>query len=48
MQAKGLQVNEVDVQPFKQKMRPPIEKDFIEKNGDDWLQKINAALAPGA
>ena len=45
MKAKGLQVNEVDPKPFKDKMRPEIEKDFIEKNGNDWLKKISAALA---
>jgi tripartite ATP-independent transporter DctP family solute receptor len=48
MKARGLQVNEVDTKPFKEKMRPAIEQDFIEKNGDDWLQKIYAALSPDA
>ncbi len=45
MKAKGLQVNDVDPKPFRDSMRPMIEKDFIEKNGDDWLKKINAVLA---
>ena len=45
MKAKGLIVNAVDPKPFKSKVRPIIEKDFIEKNGDEWLKKINTSLA---
>lgn len=45
MKQKGMQVNEVDPKPFRDKLRPEIEKDFIAKNGDAWLKKVNAALA---
>jgi len=45
MKASGLQVNAVDAQPFKDRMRPASERDFIAQNGKDWLQKIEAALA---
>lgn len=41
----GLQVNEVDPQLFKAVMRPALEKDYVEKNGDVWLKKISAILA---
>ena len=37
-------VNEVDVKPFRDMVRPAIEMDFIAKNGDTWLKKINALL----
>ena len=30
---------------FREKMRPIVEKPYIEKNGDAWLKKINASLA---
>lgn len=42
MKHAGLQVNEVDPEPFRNVMRPPIEHDFVAKNGDEWLNKINA------
>lgn len=42
MKRAGLQVNEVDPEPFRNVMRPPIEHDFVAKNGDEWLNKINA------
>lgn len=45
MQAAGLQVNDVDPAPFKEKMRPAIEKDFIAAQGNSWLNKINAVIA---
>ena len=45
MKQKGMQVNEVDITPFRAKARPAIEKEFVEKNGDAWLKKINASLA---
>lgn len=45
MKTKGLLVNTVDPRLFKDKVRPTIEKDFVEKNGDEWLKKINASLA---
>ena len=44
MKAKGMQVNEVDIKPFRDKVRPEIEKEFIAKNGDAWLKKINGLL----
>jgi tripartite ATP-independent transporter DctP family solute receptor len=45
MVAQGLQVNDVDPEPFRERMRPAIEQDFIAKNGDAWLQKINTILS---
>jgi len=45
MKDKGMQINEVDIAPFRDKARPAIEKEFVEKNGDVWLKKINASLA---
>lgn len=45
MKSSGLQVNEVDPQPFRERMRPAIEQDFIAKNGGEWLEKINAVLS---
>ena len=45
MKSKGMQINEVDIAPFRDKARPAIEKEFVEKNGDVWLKKINASLA---
>lgn len=44
MKAKGVAVNDVDGAPFRDKVRPTIEKQFIAKNGDEWLKKINASL----
>lgn len=44
MKDKGMQINEVDIAPFRDKARPAIEKEFVEKNGDVWLKKINASL----
>lgn len=44
MKAAGLIVNEVDSGPFRAKVRPPIEKEFIRKNGDAWLKKIDVIL----
>lgn len=44
MKQKGLIVNEVDTKPFRDKMRPIIEQQFVEKNGDAWLKKINATI----
>ena len=45
MKQKGMQVNEVDITAFRVKVRPEIEREFIQKNGDDWLKKINASLS---
>ncbi|MDR1462723.1 MAG: hypothetical protein LBI68_06270, partial [Azoarcus sp.] len=47
MKQKGVAVNEVNTQPFRDKMRPIIEQQFVEKNGDAWLKKINASLGKG-
>lgn len=44
MKQKGMQVNTVDIAPFRDKVRPAIEQEFVEKNGDEWLKKINASL----
>ena len=44
MKQKGIAVNEVDAKPFREAMRPVIEKQFVEKSGDAWLKKINASL----
>lgn len=45
MKRVGLQVNDVDPKSFREVMKPAIEHEFIDKNGDDWLKKINAMLA---
>jgi len=45
MKRAGLQVNEVDAKAFREVMKPAIEHEFIAKNGDEWLKKINAMLA---
>jgi len=45
MKQKGIAINEVDTKPFRAKMRPVIEKEFVAKNGDVWLKKINASIA---
>lgn len=45
MKQKGVAINEVDASVFREKMRPIVEKPYIEKNGDAWLKKINASLA---
>ena len=45
MRQKGMQVNEVDISAFRVKVRPEIEREFVQKNGDDWLKKINASLS---
>lgn len=45
MKKNGLVVNEVDNKPFRAKMRPVVEKEFVAKNGDAWLQKINKSIA---
>lgn len=44
MKRAGLRVNEVDPKPFREAMKPAIERDFIEKNGDEWLNRINAMI----
>lgn len=44
MKQKGVAVNEVDTRLFREKMRPVIEQQFVEKNGDAWLKKINDSL----
>jgi tripartite ATP-independent transporter DctP family solute receptor len=44
MKAKGVAVNEVDITPFRAKFRPIIEPEYVAKNGDAWLKKINASL----
>jgi TRAP-type C4-dicarboxylate transport system substrate-binding protein len=44
MKKKGMQINEVDIAPFRAKVRPAIEKEFVEKNGDEWLKRINAIV----
>lgn len=45
MKQKGLAVNEVDTKPFRDKMRPVVEKQFVGANGDAWLKKINKSIA---
>lgn len=45
MKQKGVAINEVDIKPFREKMRPIVEKPYVEKNGDAWLKKISASLA---
>lgn len=42
MKAAGMEISEVDTAPFREKVRPTIEKDFVEKNGDAWLKKIES------
>ncbi|SDG67024.1 TRAP transporter substrate-binding protein [Propionivibrio dicarboxylicus] len=44
MKQKGVIVNDVDTKPFREKARPIIEQQFVEKNGDAWLKKINTML----
>lgn len=44
MEASGMAINEVDQAPFRDKVRPTIEKQYVEKNGDEWLKKINESL----
>ena len=44
MKERGLQVNEVDIAVFRAMVRPTIENEFVQRNGDDWLKKINASL----
>ena len=44
MKAKGLRINEVDVTLFRNAIRPVIEKEFVQKNGDAWLKKIESSL----
>lgn len=44
MKAKGVAVNDVDGAPFRDTVRPTIEKQFVEKHGDEWLKKINESL----
>ena len=44
MKTKGMAINEVDIAPFRAKARPVIEDEYIVKNGDAWLKKINASL----
>ena len=38
----GMEILEIDAAPFRDKVRPTIEKDFIDKNGDAWLKKIES------
>lgn len=42
MKEAGMEIIEVEVAPFRDKVRPTIEKDFIAKNGDQWLVKIES------
>ncbi|MDR2390270.1 MAG: DctP family TRAP transporter solute-binding subunit [Planctomycetota bacterium] len=42
MKKAGMEIIEVDTKPFRDKVRPTIEKDFIEKNGDAWLKRIES------
>ena len=42
MTASGMEILEVDTKPFRDLVRPTIEKDFIDKNGDAWLVKIES------
>jgi tripartite ATP-independent transporter DctP family solute receptor len=44
MKAKGVVVNEPDTAAFRAKSRPAIEQEYVAKNGDAWLKKINASL----
>lgn len=44
MKSKGMEIIDVDIKPFRDLVRPPIEKQFIEKNGDSWLKKIESML----
>lgn len=45
MKKKGMIVNEPNTKPFREKMRPLVEKPYIEKNGGAWLDKITTSLA---
>lgn len=45
MKKKGMRINDVNTELFREKMRPPIEKAYVEKNGDLWLKKINESIA---
>jgi tripartite ATP-independent transporter DctP family solute receptor len=47
MKAKGVAVNEPDTAPFRAKARPIIEKEYVARNGDAWLKKINASIKRG-
>ena len=46
MKAKGVIINEVDITPFRAKARPVIENEYVAKNGNAWLKKINTSLKP--
>ncbi|MDR0485343.1 MAG: DctP family TRAP transporter solute-binding subunit [Elusimicrobiota bacterium] len=42
MQKAGMEIIEVDPAPFRNKVRPTIEKDYIKQNGNAWLKKIES------
>ncbi|MDR1533749.1 MAG: DctP family TRAP transporter solute-binding subunit [Planctomycetota bacterium] len=42
MKKAGMEIIEVDAKPFRDKVRPTIEKDFVDKNGDAWLKRIES------
>jgi tripartite ATP-independent transporter DctP family solute receptor len=42
MKKAGMEIIEVDAGPFRDKVRPTIEKDFVAANGDAWLRKIES------
>lgn len=42
MQKAGMEVNEADAKLFRDMLRPTIERDYVEKNGDDWLVRIES------
>jgi tripartite ATP-independent transporter DctP family solute receptor len=44
MKAKGVLINEVDIEPFRAKARLVIETGYVAKNGDAWVKKINESL----
>ncbi len=48
MKEKGVEINDVtDTSAFRDKVRPTIEQQYVAKNGDEWLKRINASLAGG-
>lgn len=42
MKKAGMEIIEVDTAPFRERMRPAIEKDYVDQSGDAWLKKIQS------
>lgn len=42
MKKAGMEIIEVDAKPFRDMIRPVIEKDYVDQNGDAWLVKIES------